>query len=290
MRFAKLHGLGNSYVYIDLVTQAAPELDWPKVARRVSDKGFGIGSDGLILLLPSERADVRMRMFNADGSEGEMCGNGIRCLARFADDLGLVEGDRLRVETLAGVLDLELRRSGGVVTAVRVDMGRPRLKRSEIPMRGDLGDEPVLAEELVVAGRTHEVTAVSIGPPHCVLFVDDVDAAPVQSLGPEIESHPAFPNRTNVDFVTVVDGANLRMRVWERGSGETQTCGTGACASVVAAALLGKTGRRVTVHMPGGQLEIEWAPDGHVHMLGPCELVCRGTLSDEWLASPGRSG
>lgn len=324
MRFAKLHGLGNSYVYFDLVGRrpglvdrqlspadrrpepggqhpdpagpaasgtpgsveaaAHPEIascplpdlagiDWPELARRVSHPGFGIGSDGLILILPSDRADLAMRIFNADGSEGEMCGNGIRGLACYAADAGLVRGNRLRVETLAGVLDLELVRESsgeGPITAVRVDMGPPRARQTL---------------QLALDGQALRATAISMGNPHCVLMVDDVERAPVRTLGPRLETHTAFPGGTNVEFVQVLDSANVRMRVWERGSGETYACGTGACASVVAAALLGLTGRHVTVHMPGGQLDIDWAPNGHVYMEGPCEPICRGELSDQWLRS-----
>lgn len=304
MRFAKLHGLGNSYIFIDLVRQEAPDVKWPELARRISDPAFGVGSDGLILILPPTRsglADLRMRMFNADGSESEMCGNGIRCLARYAADTGLICGDRLSVETAAGVLNLELFRRNGNVAAVRVDMGEPRLKRSDIPMAcpsddspGDGGDpaerrddraaeRPVINEPLRVGAEVYHVTALSLGNPHCVVLVDDVDQAPVAALGPLIETHAAFPNRTNVEFVQVVDQENVRMRVWERGSGETYACGTGACAAVVATSLMNLTGRRVTVHLLGGRLEIEWAPNGHVLMLGPCEAVCTGELNDEWL-------
>lgn len=304
MRFAKLHGLGNSYIFIDLVRQEAPDVDWPELARRISDPAFGVGSDGLILILPPTRsglADLRMRMFNADGSESEMCGNGIRCLARYAADTGLICGDRLSVETAAGVLNLELFRRNGNVAAVRVDMGEPRLKRSDIPMAcpsddspGDGGDpaerrddraaeRPVINEPLRVGAQVYNVTVLSMGNPHCVVLVDDIDQAPVPTLGPLIETHAAFPNRTNVEFVQVVDQENVRMRVWERGSGETYACGTGACAAVVATSLMNLTGRRVTVHLLGGRLEIEWASDGHVSMLGPCEAVCTGELSDEWL-------
>lgn len=304
MRFAKLHGLGNSYIFIDLVRQEAPDVKWPELARRISDPAFGVGSDGLILILPPTRsglADLRMRMFNADGSESEMCGNGIRCLARYAADTGLISGDRLSVETAAGVLNLELFRRNGNVAAVRVDMGEPRLKRSDIPMAcpsddspGDGGDpaerrddraaeRPVINEPLRVGAEVYHVTALSLGNPHCVVLVDDVDQAPVAALGPLIETHAAFPNRTNVEFVQVVDQENVRMRVWERGSGETYACGTGACAAVVATSLMNLTGRRVTVHLLGGRLEIEWAPNGHVLMLGPCEAVCTGELNDEWL-------
>lgn len=284
MRFAKLHGLGNSYVYIDLVSRPAPDLNWSELARRVSDRGFGIGSDGLILILPSDRADLRMRMFNADGSEGEMCGNGIRCFARYAADLGLVRGDCVRVETLAGVLKVELCRSGGSVSAVRVDMGPPRFRPEEIPLRGfDQG--PVVYEPLRVGDHMYRITAVSMGNPHCVILVDNVAAAPVRTLGPKVETHPAFPKGVNVEFVEVLNRENVRMRVWERGSGETNACGTGACATAVATSLLGLTMRRVHVHMLGGTLEIDWAADGHVYMTGPCEPVCEGELSEEWLAS-----
>ncbi|HEY8496764.1 MAG TPA: diaminopimelate epimerase, partial [Limnochordales bacterium] len=202
----------------------------------------------------------------------------------------------LRVETLAGFLDLELLRRGDSVTAVRVDMGKPRLNRAEIPMalvpgsHDSNANEPVVNEPLTVNDRVYRVTAVSMGNPHCVLLVDDVDEAPVRNLGPQIEHLPAFPRGVNVEFIQVVDPAHLRMRVWERGSGETYACGTGACAAAVATHLLDLTRRRVTVTMVGGDLEIEWASDGHVYMSGPCETVCTGELSDEWLRSASGLG
>ncbi|MBO8140978.1 MAG: diaminopimelate epimerase [Firmicutes bacterium] len=278
-----MHGLGNSYVYIDLVRQSEPRVDWPGLARRVSDSRFGIGSDGLILILPSSVADVRMRIFNADGSEAEMCGNGIRCVARYAVETGIAAADSVAVETGAGVLRVDIVRQDGEIAACRVDMGEPRWARAQIPMEGGEPSTAALDEPLVVDGREVRATAVSMGNPHCVLFVDDTGRAPVTDLGPRIEFHAAFPRRTNVEFVQVVDANTIKVRVWERGSGETAACGTGACAAAVAAARLGKVGRSVRVQLPGGALSVEWAADGRVFMTGECRFVCSGELAPEWL-------
>lgn len=277
MKFTKMHGIGNDYVYVNGFEE---QIDQPAdIARAVSDRHFGVGSDGLILILPSTRADFRMRMFNADGSEAQMCGNGIRCLAKYVYDHGLTTRTTFQVETLAGILELQLFPKSGVVEQVRVNMGEPRLERAQIPMHGPAGR--VLQEPLVVHGQTFEVTAVSMGNPHCVVFVDDPQTFEVASWGPHFEHHPAFPEGVNTEFVRVIDAQTFSMRVWERGSGETLACGTGASAVAVACHLTGRTGRRVTGHLLGGSLELEWsATDNHVYMTGPAVEVFQG----EWHA------
>ena len=275
LRFTKMHGLGNDYIFVNGLSERLPRVSLPRLARALSDRHFGIGADGLILVLPSQSAQFRMQVFNADGSEAEMCGNGIRMFARYVYEHGLTRDRELAVETLAGVIRPRLMVRGGRVASVRVDMGEPRLERSEIPMRGKPGR--VIAEPLRVAGETHRVTAVSMGNPHCVIFVKEVAEFPVARVGPAIERHRAFPRRTNVEFVQVLGRSALRMRVWERGAGETLACGTGACATLVAAVLNGKADRKATVHLPGGDLKIEWREsDNHVYMTGPAEEVFCG--------------
>jgi diaminopimelate epimerase len=275
MKFTKMHGIGNDYIYVNGFEE---QIDHPaEVARAVSDRHFGIGSDGLILILPSTQADFRMRMFNADGSEAQMCGNGIRCLAKYVYDRGMTQKTTIQVETLAGVLALQLFPSHGVVEKVCVKMGEPRLERAQIPMQGPAGR--VLREPLVVDGTTFEVTAVSMGNPHCIVFVDDPQTFDVTSWGPRFEHHPAFPEGVNTEFVQVLDAQTFSMRVWERGSGETLACGTGASAVAVACHLTGRTGRRVTGHLRGGSLELEWnEADNQVYMTGPAVEVFNG----EW--------
>jgi diaminopimelate epimerase len=243
----------------------------------VNHRKFGIGGDGLILILPSKSADLKMRMFNPDGSEAEMCGNGIRCFARYAFERHIVDDTQLRVETAAGIKSLKLLTRGGKVEAVKVDMGQPRLKRSEIPMRGDEADR-VIREPIKVDGRKFDITAVSMGNPHVVIFEDNVSSFDVERFGPQIETHRAFPQRTNVHFVQVCSSSELVMRTWERGAGITLACGTGACAVAVAAALNEKTGKRVQTHLPGGDLLIEWNGDNRVHMTGPAEFVFEGEI------------
>ena len=275
MRFTKMHGLGNDYVYVNGFEE---RVDDPiALARAVSDRHFGIGGDGLILILPSDKADCRMRMFNADGSEAQMCGNGIRCVAKYVYDHAIARRTSLSVETLAGVLDLDLFVAGGVVERVCVKMGEPRLQREQIPMRGAPGK--VINEPLLVNGATFDVTAVSMGNPHCVVFVDAVGSFDVAHWGPLFEHHDAFPERVNTEFIQVDDRESFSMRVWERGSGETLACGTGAAAAAVACHLTGRTGRRVTGHLLGGPLELEWqASDNQVLMTGPAVEV----FSGEW--------
>jgi diaminopimelate epimerase len=283
LKFAKLHGLGNNYIYLDLVTQQTSFTNWEQLAKAVSDINFGIGSDGLILILPgSNGADFRMRMFNSDGSEGRMCGNGIRCLAKYVYDNGLTKNECINVDTLAGRLQLSLQVVANRVEQVRVNMGAPRLTRNELPMSIGDPNSQCLNEPLEVANQMVHITAVSMGNPHAIIFVDNVQTAPVTTLGPLIENHPAFPDRTNVEFIEVVTPQHLKMRVWERGSGETMACGTGACASTVAAILLNKASRYCQVQLLGGTLDVEWAEDGDVYMTGPATYVADGHFCQQW--------
>jgi len=278
LRFTKMHGSGNDFVVVNGFQEELPEEEkLPELARFLCDRHYGIGSDGLLLVLPSRAANFRMRMFNPDGSESEMCGNGIRCFAKFVYDNGLIRDNAVKVETLAGIKVLKLLVKGGKVEQVRVDMGSPVLTRKDIPMRGDTNTE-VIGEMLRVDGRKFEVTCLSVGNPHCIIFVDNVDTFPVARIGPQIENHKAFPRRTNVEFVEVKTTSEIAMRVWERGAGETLACGTGACASVVACALNKKTGRQVTVHLLGGDLYVEWTGDNRVLMTGPAEEVFTGEV------------
>lgn len=279
--FIKMEGAGNDYVYIDILPGRGVPLaslgNLPDLARALSDRHFGVGSDGLILIGPSERADARMQMFNADGSESEMCGNGIRCVARYLHDEKVVTGTRLTVETGSGVLDLAIELSHGEVAGVRVDMGAPRLERFDIPMRGVPGR--VIDEPLELDGHRLHITAVSMGNPHCVVFVPSVDDAPVQTLGPLLETHPLFPERTNIEFVEVLDRGRVRQRTWERGSGETLACGTGASAVCVAGVLTDRTERVIENQLRGGKLHLEWRASGSVLMSGPAREVFRGHWS-----------
>jgi len=276
MRFTKMHGCGNDYVYVDCFRQPLPP-DPPGLSRVISDRHFGVGGDGLILICPSTKADARMRMYNADGSEAEMCGNGIRCVAKYVYDHGLVRKSPLTIETGRGVLTLELEIRDGVVGQVRVDMGEPILQAERIPTT--LAGDPPVEVPLKIAGQTLRVTCVSMGNPHCITFVDAITDAHVLGLGPQIERHSAFPRRVNAEFVRVNRPDDVTMRVWERGSGETLACGTGACAVVVAGHLAGRTQRRLTAHLPGGDLQLDWSErDNHVYMTGPAVEVFHG----EW--------
>jgi len=285
--FVKMHGCGNDYIYIDCREREpsaplGPGLaDPPALSRRLSDRHFGIGGDGIILILPSQQADYRMRVFNADGSEAEMCGNGIRCFAKYLYDRGLVKGDETSIETGAGIRTVQLFAEGGKARRARVNMGLPRTSRPHIPMEGPVC--PVVKEDLAVEvpGQgtvTFRITAISMGNPHCVIFVDDTDSFPVQLYGPLIERHRVFPKRTNVEFVQVLSPGEAKMRVWERGSGETLACGTGASAVCVAGALNKKTDRCLLLHLLGGDLELEWADDGSVFLTGPAEEAFEGTV------------
>ncbi|MQL53860.1 diaminopimelate epimerase [Desulfofundulus thermobenzoicus] len=280
MRFYKVHGLGNDFILVDLFNQEwPPGEDLPAAARRLCHRQFGIGADGLVLIQPSRQADVHMRIINADGSEAEMCGNAIRCVAKYLYERGGMHREEIRVETGAGVMIPRLLTEGGKVKAVRVDMGPPRLERREIPMIGPPGK--VVNEPLVLDGQTFYITAVSMGNPHCVLFVPDVEQVDLGGLGPGLEKHPFFPRKTNVEFVQVLNDGEVKVRVWERGAGPTLACGTGACATTVACVLNNHTGRSVHVHLPGGTLFIEWAADGHLYMTGPAEEVFCGEIPCE---------
>lgn len=275
MKFTKMHGIGNDFVVLDCLNEAIPEERLADLARTMNDRRFGIGGDGLILVLPSRVADFRMRMLNPDGSEAEMCGNGIRCFARYVFDRRITTEAQIRIDTLAGVKAVRVQSRGGKAETVRVDMGAPRLRRSEIPMRGDDSDR-VVAEPLRVDRRKYEITAVSMGNPHVIVFAPDVTTVDVARIGPQIETHRLFPQRTNVHFVQVLSSTEITVRTWERGAGLTMACGTGACASLVASSLNDATGRRATVHLPGGDLLIEWVGDGRVMMTGPAEEVFEG--------------
>ena len=281
MRFTKMHGAGNDYVYVDCFRQPLPTAP-AELARAVSDRHFGIGGDGLILICPSEVADARMRMFNADGSEAEMCGNGVRCVAKYVYDHGLCRQQTLRIETGNGVLTLDLDVVGDRVGRVRVDMGQPILEPGKIPTllpaNPLIEGSPVVDVDLSVAGRVLRVACVSMGNPHCVTFVDRLTDDWVLGVGPLVETDPHFPKRVNAEFVEVLSPAEVRMRVWERGSGETLACGTGACAVCVAGVLAQRTGRKILAHLPGGDLELHWADNGHVYMTGPAVEV----FSGEW--------
>lgn len=273
MRFTKMHGAGNDYVYVNCFAEAFPK-DPAALAVAVSDRHKGIGADGLILICPSERGDARMRMYNADGSESEMCGNGVRCVAKYVHDHGISKKDQLQIETGRGVLTLQLFVENGLAERIRVNMGTPILKSADIPTT--LAGDPPVKQTLQVAGRDLQVTCVSMGNPHCVTFVDEINDDWVLRIGPQIEKHPAFPRRVNAEFIQVLSPREFNMRVWERGSGETQACGTGACASCVAGVLAGLTERRVLAHLPGGDLELEWAESGEVYLTGPAVEVFNG--------------
>jgi diaminopimelate epimerase len=274
MRFTKMHGAGNDYIYVDCF-HTKPPADPAALSRKISDRHFGVGGDGLILICPSEKADARMRMFNVDGSEPEMCGNGIRCVAKYVYDHGIARKPALKIETGRGVLDLELEVAGGKVQQVRVDMGEPILEASKIPTTLP-GNPP---QDVLLPAFDLRVTCVSMGNPHCVTYVQNITDALVLGTGPKIEVDPAFPRRVNVEFVKVNRPDDVSVRVWERGSGETLACGTGACAVAVAGVLTGRTARCLTAHLPGGVLGLHWSDkDNHVYLTGPAVEV----FSGEW--------
>jgi len=281
--FTKMHGLGNDYLLVDAMKGGVPpEQKLPAIAKALSDRHFGVGADGLILVEPSRVADFKMRIFNSDGSEAEMCGNGVRLFARYVYEHGYTRERDMEIETLAGIIRPRLRLRGRKITGVRVDMGEPKLRSSEIPMKGP-DRERVLRERIRVVGRRYEITAVSMGNPHCVIFVDNADTAKVEEVGPAIERHDLFPRRTNVEFAQIVGDGEIAMRVWERGAGETLACGTGASAVLVAAVLNGLSPRKATIHLRGGDLKAGWnQEDNHVFIEGPAEEVCTGeTRLDE---------
>lgn len=278
MKFTKMQGAGNDYVYVNAFEEQLPQ-DVSALAIAVSDRHFGIGGDGLVLIGPSERGDARMRMFNADGSEAEMCGNALRCVAKYLHDHGIVPKTEQTLETGAGDLTVRLEVTNGKTHRVTVNMGQPILESAKIPTT--LPGDPPQNEGLDVHGRLFEVTCVSMGNPHCVTYVDEVTDELVLGWGPKIELHAAFPNRVNAEFVKVRSPSEVEMRVWERGSGETLACGTGACAVAVAGVLTGRTERRLLAHLPGGDLVLEWAESGEVFMTGPAEEVFTGEWGGE---------
>lgn len=271
-----MHGTGNDFVVVDNLDINIPEEEFAGLANRLCDRRLGVGADGLIIVLPSTEADFKMRIFNADGSEAEMCGNGIRCFAKYVRSEGLTDKRNLLVETKAGIIKSEIVSDGRFGALVKVDMGSPKLERSQIPMIG--GSGMVIDEPIDVDGMEFRVTCLFTGNPHCVLFVEDVDTVPVAQIGQQIENSPLFPAKTNVEFVEVLGENELKMRSWERGAGETLANGTGACASVVAAALNKKTGRKVTIHLPGGDLLIEWSEDDRIFLTGSAVMVFSGYL------------
>jgi diaminopimelate epimerase len=274
MRFTKMQGAGNDYVYVDCFDQPAPD-DPAVLSRAMSNRHFGVGGDGLILIMPSDKADARMRMFNADGSEAEMCGNGVRCVAKYVYDHGLARKSTLKIETGRGILALDLQVEGDRVEKVRVDMGAPILEAERIPTA--LPGNPPL--DVSLPRQPLRVTCVSMGNPHAVAFVNLITDEMVLGIGPQVEKDAAFPRRTNVEFVQVHSPTEVTMRVWERGSGETMACGTGACAVCVAGVLAGKTQRRLLVHLRGGDLNLYWSEaENHVYMTGPAVEV----FSGEW--------
>ena len=278
LEFTKMHGTGNDYVYINaLAGLPVPLTEIPELARRVSHRHFGIGSDGLVLILPSVTADYMMDMYNADGSQGRMCGNAIRCVAKYVYDRGLTRKKTLLIETLSGIKSIDLHVSGNEVTRASVNMGRPVFDPALIPVRWH--DSKVIDEPIAVAGHLYALTCVSMGNPHAVTFVDSVESLDLAKIGPAFENHTLFPDRINTEFVQVIDRHNLRMRVWERGSGETMACGTGACACVAAAVATGRTERKVTVHLNGGDLQIEWEKNSDdIIMTGPAAFAFDGKM------------
>ena len=274
IKFTKMHGLGNDYVYIDAINQKIENRS--ELAKFVSDRHFGIGSDGLILICPSEKADFRMQMFNQDGSEAEMCGNGIRCVGKYVYDNGLTKKQNISIETLAGIKKLHLICNNDICEEIEVDMGEPKFKTPDFP---EIQGETITRDMNISVGNDeYRFTLVSMGNPHAIAFVEDVDQIPLDKYGPIIENNSKFPNRINVEFVQIEDKNNIKMRVWERGSGETFACGTGACACVVAGGLNGYTDDKVTVELPGGKLDVKWDTDNHVYMKGSATKVFDGEV------------
>ena len=278
MRFTKMHGCGNDYIYINCFEETVEHPE--KLASAMSERHFGVGSDGLVLIMPSEKGDFRMRMFNLDGSEGEMCGNAVRCIGKYVYERGLTDKKLIALETAGGMKYLDLNIVDGIVETVTVDMGEPILEAAEIPVESE--KSPVIGKNLHILDTDYSFTCVSMGNPHGVTFVEGVKYFPVEKYGSVAEVHPIFPKKANIEFVEVVDESHIKMRVWERGSGETWACGTGASASVVACILNGRTGRKVEVELIGGTLTIEWREeDNHVYMTGPAAFSFDGVWLQE---------
>jgi len=274
LHFVKVHGLGNDFVLVNTIKEENLPEDLAALAVKVCHRHFGVGGDGLVLIKPSAKADFAMQIINSDGSEAEMCGNAIRCVAKYAHEQGLVTNRVMRVQTAAGIMVPELVMEKGSVQAVKVDMGEPQLEREQIPMIGPPGR--VVNEPLQAGVDSFNITTISMGNPHCIIFVPDASSVLLETWGPQLENHPAFPRKTNVEFVQVLNGGEVHMRVWERGAGPTMACGTGACAVAVASYLNGHTGRKVRVHLDVGALDIDWADNGHVYMTGPATEVFNG--------------
>lgn len=277
IKFTKMQGCGNDYVYVNCMKEVIKNPE--EVSRLVSDRHFGIGSDGLILICKSDIADFRMAMYNADGSEGKMCGNGARCIAKYVYDYGLTDKEQISLETKSGIKYLDLTIKDGKVSLVKVDMGAPILEPSQIPVVTDSSMESFINQPLNVSGTGYMVTCVSMGNPHAVVFIEDTDSFDIGKYGPQFENHYAFPDKINTEFVQVLSRTEINMRVWERGSGETLACGTGTCAAVVACVLNGKTDDEVTVHLLGGDLFIKYdRTEDTVFMTGPAEIVFEGEI------------
>ncbi|AEV69789.1 diaminopimelate epimerase [Acetivibrio clariflavus] len=275
MKFTKMQGLGNDYIYVNCFTEKV--ADPSKMAKILSDRHFGIGSDGLVLIMPSETCDFKMRMFNSDGSEAEMCGNAIRCVGKYVYDNGLTQKTVIKIETLAGIKILDMKVENGKVAMVRVDMGEPVLQPALIPVKSE--EELFISQPVLIDGKEFKVTCVSMGNPHAVTYVEDIDKFPLDIIGPKMENDSLFPKRINAEFVQVLDSKTLKMRVWERGAGETLACGTGACATLVSSVLNGVSDRCAVVKLLGGDLIIEWNEnDNHVYMTGPATKVFDGEI------------
>ena len=282
LKFTKMEGIGNDYVYVDAINQKVNNPN--EIAKKISDRHFGVGSDGLILISKSDKADFKMNIYNVDGSEAEMCGNGIRCVGKFVYDKGLTDKTKITIETLAGVKTLDLTLENDKVLLVRVDMGEPILDANKIPVidyskkRSNIGIE-YITTNIELKNKKEKFTCISMGNPHAVCFDYDIDNLDIKTIGPQVENNKAFPNRTNVEFINVISKKEISMRVWERGVGETLACGTGACASVVASILNGYTEREVVVNLLGGKLEITWSEDdNHVYLNGPARIVFEGEI------------
>lgn len=277
MKFTKMHGCGNDYIYVDGNKEQIAAEDKPELVKRLSDRHFGIGGDGVIFINPSKEADFEMEMYNMDGTRAEMCGNGIRCVAKFVYDKGLTNQRNVSIVSCGKVKYLELNVENGKVSTVKVNMGAPVLKASDIPVIAD--GEEVISEQIEVGEEIYKMTCVSMGNPHAVVFVKDVASLPLEEIGPMFENHVRFPKRINTEFVKVLDSETIEMRVWERGTGETLACGTGACASAVACVLNGLTGEEVTVKLLGGNLQIRWdRSENLVYMTGPASTVFEGEI------------
>ncbi|MCI9464660.1 MAG: diaminopimelate epimerase [Lachnospiraceae bacterium] len=277
MKFTKMHGCGNDYIYINGFTENIAPKDKPDLVRKISDRHFGIGGDGAIFINPSEEADFEMEMYNADGSRAEMCGNGIRCVAKYVYDHKMTDQTKISIVSCGQVKYLELFLQNEKVDTVKVNMGSPVLVPAEIPVLAEEGKERIIAEPVTVDGTEYKMTCVSMGNPHAVVFMDDVERLAIEKIGPYFETHERFPKRINTEFVKVLDRKNVQMRVWERGTGETLACGTGCCATVVACILNGLTDETVTVKLLGGELQIAWdRTENLVYMTGPAKTVFEG--------------